>query len=64
MTILGIISAIFIRYCDYHLVTRILDITTIFPDSQSQFQHRGLIALRLLVSVFIGYCDYFALVPR
>ena len=41
-----------------------MDIVTIFPIPKSQFQYCSLIALRLLVSVLIGYCDYFGHVPR
>ena len=43
----------------WHLLVFLLDIVTIFPIPKSQFQYCSLIALWLLVSKFIGYCDYF-----
>ena len=36
---------VFIRYCDYHLVTRYIGYCDYFPNSQSQFQYCSLIAV-------------------
>ena len=48
----------------WHLLVFFFDIVTIFPIPKSQFQYCSVIALWHLVSVLIGYCDYFGHVPR
>ena len=58
--------AIWSDFCWSHLLINLFDIVTIFPTPKRQFQYLlpYCLVTSVLVSKFIGYCDYFALVPR